>query len=412
MADYGTYFLMKAADAAEYARAKLDMFKGSGPLEYAEIGDGNLNYIFRIVDPATGRSVVLKQAGDTARISDQFKVSPDRNRIEYDILRIQNELAPGLVPKVFHYDSVMNCCAMEDLSDHAIMRGALLQRRRFPLFADHVTTFMVNTLLDTSDAVIDHKRKKATVANFINPDLCEITEDLVYTEPFNDVKGRNDVFPPNRDFVERELYRDKRILLETAKMKFDFLCNAQSLIHGDLHTGSIFVTENSTKMIDPEFAYYGPAGYDVGNVIANLIFAWANADTVMREGREGFSGWLEDTIRDVMRLFVEKWRRRWAEKVTEVTAKYEGFADWYLDGILRDTAGVTGLELCRRIVGIAHVKDITSIEEPAARVRAERLCITAAKRFILERGRFRTGDEYLAAVKEAAARFPRPEEVR
>jgi len=132
----------------------------------------------------------------------------------------------------------------------------------------------------------------------------------------------------------------------------------------------------------------------------------------MREGREGFSGWLEDTIRDVMRLFVEKWRRRWAEKVTEVTAKYEGFADWYLDGILRDTAGVTGLELCRRIVGIAHVKDITSIEEPAARVRAERLCITAAKRFILERGRFRTGDEYLAAVKEAAARFPRPEEVR
>ena len=409
MADYGKYFLMKAADAAEFARARLDMFRGSGPLEYAEIGDGNLNYIFRIVDPATGRSAVLKQAGDTARISDQFKVSPDRNRIEYDILRIQNELAPGLVPKVFHYDSVMNCCAMEDLSDHAIMRGALLQRRRFPLFADHVTTFMVNTLLDTSDAVIDHKRKKATVGNFINPDLCEITEDLVYTEPFNDVKGRNDVFPPNKEFIERELYRDKRILLETAKMKFDFLCNAQSLIHGDLHTGSIFVTEKSTKMIDPEFAYYGPAGYDVGNVIANLIFAWANADTLMGEGRDGFTGWLEDTIRDVMRLFIGKWRARWAEKVTEVTAKYEGFADWYLNGILRDTAGVTGLELCRRIVGIAHVKDITSIADPSARVRAERLCIAAAKRFILERERFRTGDEYLAAVKEAAALFPRTE---
>ncbi len=411
MADYKTYFLMKAADAAEYAKRKLSFFDGAGDLEYAEIGDGNLNYIFRISDPVSGKSIVLKQAGDTARISDQFKVSPDRNRIEYDILRIQNELVPGLVPKIYHYDEVMNCCAMEDLSDHAIMRGALLQRRRFPLFADHITTFMVNTLLDTTDVVMDHKRKKAVVANFINPDLCEITEDLVYTEPFNDVKNRNEVFPPNAEFVEREIYGDKRILLETAKMKFDFFCNAQSLVHGDLHTGSIFVTEKSTKVIDPEFAYYGPAGYDAGNVIANLIFAWANADTVMTEseGRSGFTGWLEETIGEVMRLFTEKWKRRWAEKVTEVTAKYDGFAEWYLDGILRDTAGVTGLELCRRIIGLAHVKDITSIENPAARVRAERLCLTAAKRFILQRERFRTGNDYLGTVREAAGTWPRPE---
>ncbi len=410
MRDFTKYFLMKSEDAVEFARDKLEFFPRGATLESAEIGDGNLNYIFRVREPASGKGVVIKQAGDTARISDQFKVSPDRNRIEHDILVIENELAPGLVPKIYGFDPVMNALAMEDLSDHAIMRGALLERRTFPLFADHITTFMVNTLLLTSDAVIDHKKKKETVKRFINPDLCEITEDLVYTEPFNDVKKRNDPFPPNADFIKRELYEDKEILLETAKMKFDFFCNAQCLIHGDLHTGSIFVREDSTKAIDPEFAFYGPAGYDVGNVIANLIFAWANADTVMEAGskRAAFTGWLEKTIDDVMRLFVSKWKALWARCVTETVARYDGFAEWYLDGILRDTAGVAGLELCRRIVGIAHVKDITSIADRDARLRAERLCIRAAKRCILERDGIRSGADYLNVLHAAAKEYPRP----
>ncbi len=409
MRDFNTYFIMKSADAAEFARQRFHLFEPGAALEHAEIGDGNLNFIFRIREPATGKGVVIKQAGPTARISEQFKVSPDRNRIEHDILVIENDLAPGLVPKVYGFDPVMSALAMEDLSDHTIMRAALLERRTFPLFADHITTFMVNTLLLTSEAVMDHKKKKELVKSFINPDLCEITEDLVYTEPFNDFKKRNDPFPPNLDFIRRELYEDKEIHLETAKMKFDFYCNAQCLIHGDLHTGSIFVREDSTKAIDPEFAYYGPAGYDVGNIIANLIFAWANADTVMEEGkaRRAFTGWIERTIDAVMSMFVTKWKAMWPHRVTEVVAKYDGFAEWFLDGILRDTAGVTGLELCRRIVGIAHVKDITSIKDTAARLRAERLCITAAKRCILERDRIKTGADYLEIVFQAASQYSR-----
>ncbi len=411
MARFDAYFLMKPADAAEYAREKLAFFDGGADLQFTEIGDGNLNFIFRVVDRRGGRSVVIKQAGHTARISDQFKLSLDRNRIEYDILKMERELAPGLVPEVYGYDPIMSCCAMEDLSDHAIMRRALLERRQFPLFAEHITTFMANTLLLTSDAVLDHKRKKELVGDFINPDLCEITEDLVYTEPFNDLKARNLPFGPNLEFIRRELYGDEALRLETAKLKFDFLANAQCLVHGDLHTGSIFVRPDSTKVIDPEFAFYGPAGYDVGNVVANLVFAWVNADTTMPAGRErdAFSGWVARTLEEVVDLFKTKWRKLWDEKVTEPVARYPGFAEWYLDGVLRDTAGVTGLELCRRIVGIAQVKDITSIADPAKRVRAERLCLTLAKRCIRERGQVRSGRDYLDLLGWAAAQYPRGE---
>ncbi len=407
MSRFDSYFLMKPADVAEYVKEKLDIFDNGAVLEAKEIGDGNINYIFRVWDKNNGKSVIVKQAGPTARISDDFVLSTDRTRIESDILELEYKLAPGLVPVVYKYDDVMNTCSMEDLSDHRIMRAALLEHEIFPLFADHVTTFMVNTLLLTTDVVVEHKEKKALVKSYINPELCEITEDLVYTEPFNDYKGRNDVYPPNLEWVTKELYNDAELLLEAGKLKFEFLTNAQALLHGDLHTGSIFITQESTKVIDPEFAFYGPMGYDIGNVVANLIFAWANGDAVITDPakKAEFCGWVEKTIVEVVDMFNQKFLKAWDENVTEILAKQPGFKEWYLGTVLRDTAGVAGLELSRRTVGLAHVKDLTSIEDEKARVRAERICLTTAKQFIKNRESYKTGADFLKTVKDTAASF-------
>lgn len=395
---YNAYFTMSESDAVSYTKDKLTIFPKEANLTCQEIGDGNLNYIFRVVDVHTDQSIIIKQSGPVARISDQFKLSPDRNRIEYEILKLQQELAPGLVPRVYHYDPIMNLTVMDDLSDYVIMRREMMAFKQFPLFVDHITDFMVNTLLSTSDVCMGHKEKKALVGNFINPELCEITEDLVYTEPFNDILSRNDVFEPNREWVNDHLYMDQTLRLETAKLKFAFMNHAQALVHGDLHTGSIFVKQEDTKIIDPEFAFYGPMGYDVGNVIANLIFAWANADAY---GEAKHQLWLQDTIAQVIDTFKAKFLKRWETHATEVTANYQGFKEHYLSGVIEDTAGVTGLECIRRIVGIAHVKDLTSIQEPALRIRAERLVMTAGKRFILERHLIKTGQQFVQVLLES-----------
>jgi 5-methylthioribose kinase len=395
---FDKYFTMSEADAIEYAKEKLNIFDVGEELTCKEIGDGNLNYIFKVDSLNSEKSVIIKQSGPVARISDEFKLSPDRNRIEYEILKFQSKLAPGLVPEVYSYDPIMNCTAMEDLSDHVIMRTEMINHRQFKKFADDISTFMVNTLLLTSDVCMEHKAKKELVKNFINPELCEISEDLVYTEPFSDINDRNDVFEPNAEWVKENLYSDEALRLETAKLKFEFMNNAQSLIHGDLHTGSIFIKEDSTKIIDPEFAFYGPMGYDIGNVIANLMFALANADAL---GDSNQKKWLEETIVDVIDLFKEKFLKAWDEKATEYTAKYKGFKEYYLETVLRDTAAVTGLEGIRRIVGIAHVKDITIIEDQEKRARAERLCMLSGKSFIMKRDEMKTGKDFLEVIKEA-----------
>ena len=157
MSRFDTYFLMKEADVIEYVKAKYpDFFAPEAVLTVKEIGDGNLNYVFRVIEKATGKSIIVKQAGVSLRISAEMKVSTDRNRIESEILQIQDKYAPGLVPKIYGYDTVMCACAMEDLSDHELMRYALMRHETFPRFAEDISTYMVNTLLKTTDVAMEH----------------------------------------------------------------------------------------------------------------------------------------------------------------------------------------------------------------------------------------------------------------
>ena len=401
MADYSKYFLMKEEDVAGYVQHRYaGYFAPDAKLTVKEIGDGNLNYVFKVTEEATGKSMIVKQAGEALRISAEMHVSTDRNRIESEILQLQDRLAPGSVPKIFGYDTVMCACAMEDLSDHALMRYALMRHETFPRFADDISTYMVNTLLKTTDVVMEHKEKKALVKSFINPELCEITEDLVLMEPYNDIKGRNIVDPEIADFVKKELYDDKALNLQVAKLKFEFMNNAQALLHGDLHTGSIFVKQDSTKVFDPEFAFFGPMGYDIGNVVANLIFAYDNG---VAYGDQAFCDWTLDTIRETIDLFIDKFRKEWDASVTEPMAKVEGFRETYLKSIMSDTAAYTGTELHRRTVGMAQVKDVNSIEDPEKRAHAKKLNIVAGKDYIMNRDSFFSGESFVAAVKKAEA---------
>lgn len=407
MSRFDSYFLMKANDVPEYVREKLSFFPKDAKLECKEIGDGNLNYVFRVEDIDTKKTLIVKQAGEVTRISADMKLSTDRGRIEAKILGIQNKYAPGLVPEVYLYDEVMCAMIMEDMIGHTMMRTGLLKHEKYPNFAEDITTFMVNSLLLTTDVVMGHKEKKENVKSFINPDLCEISEDLVYSEPFIDYNKRNNVFPPNADFVKRELYEDKALHLEAAKLKFEFMNNAQSLIHGDLHTGSIFINQNHTYVFDPEFAFYGPMGYDVGNVIANMFFAWCHGDATIEDEAEkaDFCGWVLDTIEEIVDKFIAKFKVAFKENVTDTMAKTEGFLEWYLGTVLADTAGIAGLESIRRTVGMANVKDITTIPDEKKRARAERIVITLAKDYIMNRTSFKCGADYRKAIETAVAKI-------
>ena len=54
---------MEANDVIVYVKEKLCKFEDAKGLQCKEIGDGNLNYVFRVWDEKKNISVIVKQAG-------------------------------------------------------------------------------------------------------------------------------------------------------------------------------------------------------------------------------------------------------------------------------------------------------------------------------------------------------------
>lgn len=399
MSKYKSHFRLTEKDVIEYVKETLDIFHKNANLEASEIGDGNINYVFKVRDIDTNKSIVIKQA-DTLLRSSGRPLDVDRNRIEAEVLMMEYEFSGGLTPKIYNYDPIMCTIVMEDISDHKNLRLALLDNEIYPKFADHISSFVVNTLLPTTDLVMDSGEKKDRVARYINKDLCKISEDLVFTEPYIDYKGRNVILEENMDFIIENIYKDRKLVLEAGKLKNNFMNNAQALIHGDLHSGSIFLNKESTKVLDPEFAFYGPIGYDLGNVVGNLFFALANAYiTKGVDEVSEFISWLEEAIVDVVNLSKTKFYALYKEIVTDTMAKEKEYMDWYIDSIFSDTAGSAGLEIIRRVVGDSKVLDITSIEDIESRVKVERILINSAKEFIKNRESIKSGEDYMRIFK-------------
>jgi 5-methylthioribose kinase len=381
------YRPLSESQAIEYARNIPDLFEKGADLESREIGDGNLNLVFHIKDPNNGKSVIMKQALPYAKVvGESWPLSLDRARIESEALQIQASLCPDLVPQVYLYDSTLALTVMEDLSDHIIMRRGLIEGHQYPNFAAHISRFLAQTLFFTSDFGMNQQEKKLRVKQFINPDLCKITEDLIFDDPYTD-SPNNNFDEAIRDEVE-QLWKDQALHLEVMKLREGFLTKSQSLLHGDLHTGSVFVTNESTKVIDPEFAYYGPMGFDIGAVFANLLLnaaaqeGWIQDDTK----RKQFRTYLLESIESIWTSFEKQFRQLWNEHNVDRMATTPGYQDLYIKQLLKDTAGYTGSKMVRRIVGLAHVADIDTIRDPRAKETAQRNAIRIGKMLIKKHG--------------------------
>ena len=396
---FNEHFRMDEEAIKVYVAEKLKLFENIEDIKVSEIGDGNINYVFRAEDIKSKKSVVIKQADKLLRSSGR-PLDVDRNRIEAEVLKFYGEVASDYVPKIYHYDEVMCALTMEDISEYENLRHGLMKKKIYTNFAEDITTFMVNTLISTMDIVMNPWKKKEDVKKYINIELCDITEKLVFTDPYTNHFGTNIVLDESSEFVKKEIYDDEELVFEAGKLKYKFMNNPQSLLHGDLHSGSIFVTESKTKVIDPEFAFYGPIGYDLGNVVGNLFFSYIHSDIVMSDEVEkrAYLNYLETTIVEIVDKFTEKFIRAYDEKVIDPMAKNPLYKRWMISSILEDAAGMAGTEIIRRTIGDSKVKEIESIESIEARVYMDKFLILLGKSLIKDRYKIKTGKDYVALI--------------
>lgn len=63
------------------------------------------------------------------------------------------------------------------------------------------------------------------------------------------------------------------------------------------------VTSTSTQVIDPEFSFYGPMGFDIGAFIGNLILAYFSQNG-HADDRNDRKVHLDSSLRKFTRFFV------------------------------------------------------------------------------------------------------------
>lgn len=411
------YHPLDESSVVSYVKERPKMakvFSSFDRLSVSEVGDGNLNLVFIVQNEANpAESAILKQALPYLRVAgDSWPLTRERMRYETQALLKHNELAPGLAPAVYDFDQEMSLVIMEHLRTHEIMRKGLVARNHYPSFADHISTFLVNVLFFTSDLYLTGPGKKQIQATFVNEHLRKLQEDFVYTNPYMESEENN--WNPLIDDLVQAVRADGALKIAIAEMKEAYMTHGQALIHADLHTGSIMLNRDDTRVIDPEFAFFGPMAYDIGAVLQNLILNYLShyGHTPDREERETYQAYLLDLVRDIWNQFARKFDATWAnnnrgelvpEKYWEFPEGQEAFAEYrrrYIQRLLQETAGHGGVKFLRRMMGIVSVWDLTSIADPEKRAVAERLAIQIGKRWLLERNAISTIDDLVGIVLE------------
>lgn len=376
--------------------ADLSTRVGADPASWSvkEVGDGNLNLVFIVTGPQ-GR-VVVKQALPYVRlVGDSWPLPLKRAFFEYHALTRQAARDPGMVPDIYHFDEAQALIVMEYLSPHIILRGKLIKGERVDGLGQALGLFCARTAFRGSDLAMSAGDKKADTALFSgNVELCDITEQLVFTDSYYDAE-RNHHTPELQPVVDA-LRADPAVKAAAQYMLMRFSSGGETLMHGDLHTGSVMCTDTDTKVIDPEFAFYGPLGFDLGMLIANYLMAYFSQPAHRSdEELDAYQDWLLQVVHETCKTFHAEFVRLWAGERTGILyppalwedqgQSSDGARDTLLQHIWNDAMGFCGVELHRRTLTLAHNADFETIEDTGARAKLEARSLDMGRTILLAR---------------------------
>ena len=190
--------------------------------------------------PAT---LCVKQALPYVRlVGEGWPLDLKRAWFEHRAASIQSRHAAQRIPELLHFDERLYLIAMECCRPHVIMRRGMIEGVVYPAFAAHIAEYLATTLYFTSDMALPAAEKRELVAAFSgNTELCKITEDLIFTDPYM-VCSRNRWTSPQLDDVAAEIRGDAALKRAVSALKLKFLSEvsgpaarrpAHRLDHGD-----------------------------------------------------------------------------------------------------------------------------------------------------------------------------------
>ena len=373
-----------------------------------DVADGNLNYVYCV--RGEKEAYCVKQALPWVKcVGTSWPLSLDRTLYETEALKYQESICPEFVPKFIHYNQDFSLLIMEFLDDHIILRNGLINGIKYEKIGEKIGLFVARTCFFSSGLHLNPQMLRDQMSFWNGNTLCVLTEQVVFSDPYVDAP-LNRWTSPQLDESLQQLRNDKEVISKIFKLRHKFISNKQALIHGDLHSGSIMVdSKGSCKIIDGEFSFYGPIGYDTGNVISHLLISYYT-QKAHNKGDKDYDEWILKEIKLFWETFEKEFLRLWDDNTisiqdfpglyqnkTEIT-KY--LKKQYLQELFEDTLEYTATEIIRRIFGIAHVADFETINDKDLRAEKEKLALKMALLLLVNTKDFTTIDDVLKKARE------------
>jgi 5-methylthioribose kinase len=285
-------------------------------------GEGNMNYTVRVITP--NRTLIVKQSRDYVEKYPTIPAPANRAVIEG---RFYQKVQPipmlaNYMPQLLGADEDNNILVLQDLGtarDYTFLYqpGQLLSDTDSVALTAYLSELHHQFLVEEPDPI------------FANQAMRELNHEHLFKYPFLEENGFDlDTIQPGLQALAMPYKRDADLKKSVRQLGERYLTDSKALLHGDYYPGSWLQAtigdELVIKVIDPEFCFYGPPEFDLGVMIAHLMMAQQPLSTL-------------DTI----------------------LATYEKPAGF--DDTLRQR--FTGIELMRRLIGLAQLPLSLSLEQ-------------------------------------------------
>lgn len=267
-------------------------------------GEGNMNFVARI--HTNLRTLIFKQSRPWVEKYPQFEAPVERIESEiafYEAVQPHPAIQQGM-PALLAFDKAGKSALFEDLGeveDYANMYNSdlapaeeIVQLIRW-ISALHNTAFPYDLqpqLANRAMRVLNHAH--------------------LFDIPLQAENGMalDDITPGlQAEAHHLQSHTDYRQVITSLGERY--LGIGFTLLHGDFYPGSWVRTAGGPRVIDPEFAFFGPPEYDIGVCHAHLLMAGYDAETIEEimtayQAPAGFEQHLADQFAgmEIMRRFI------------------------------------------------------------------------------------------------------------
>ncbi len=412
------YQNLTAESVIYYIKQKTKLFPNAAALKSYEIGingntadgDGFINFVFRVWDEATHRSVIVKQARDYARTFDttrdmQMRYLPERNTIEAEILKIKYAITPEYIPEIYWVDPANHLYICEDCSNLKILRFEMMAGRAPEKVPHMIGELVAKNNFYTSELYLSPDLHQKLTAHFANPEMRNLFETILFLHDEHPL-GDPHIDPkvdPIRLAMGDMPWKSHAFRTEMLKLRHIYMAKSECLIHSDLHTSNILVDDDHIKTIDMEYAFVGPCSADAGYLMGNFIYEYLRWFYIDDTDRPGTAKRMRHQSLHYIRAFLESYRKVfkdcWEKDVRATYRGFDDYCDYLLEQFFHEAIGFIGCQIMSRVGGCVRLPDFDTLSSQTDQYEACRISLIIGQYLIMHRDEIHSVSALIDTIK-------------